>query len=70
MGLRFDIRIANWLAHVLDEQAPIPQLGNEWETAGALRLFFDQLRDRFYSPPWRKHEFGELIRLQGAFLPE
>lgn len=26
MGLRFDLKAANWIAHILDERAPIPRL--------------------------------------------
>jgi len=43
VGLRFDLKIANWLAHVLDERAPIPVLGDEWEEREAIRMFLQSI---------------------------
>lgn len=45
MGLRFDLRMANWLAHVLDERMPIPKLENDWEEREALMKFLSDLRE-------------------------
>jgi hypothetical protein len=62
MGLRFDLRIANWLAHVLDERMPIPKLENEWEEREALRYFVSGLRERFYSSPGGRQRFDDVLR--------
>jgi len=60
VGLRFDLRIANWLAHVLDERAPVPSLNNEWEEREAISMFLSSLENRFYSSPRRLEGFQEL----------
>ncbi len=61
MGLRFDLRVVNWLAHVLDERAPVPSLGDQWEEREALGVFMASLEDRFYSSPWGVERFRNLI---------
>ncbi len=63
MGLRFDLRIANWLAHVLDERMPIPKLNNDWEEREALRNFLWSFRerDRFYSSPSGRRDFQHVM---------
>ncbi len=63
MGLRFDLRMANWLAHVIDERAAIPRLGNEQEEHAALHFFLHGLahEDRFYSSPWGRRRFGDIV---------
>jgi hypothetical protein len=63
MGLRFDLRIANWLAHVLDERMPVPKLSNDWEEQEALGNFLRSLRDRdrFYSSPWGRRRFEDIV---------
>ncbi len=62
MGLRFDLKIANWLARVLDERAPIPVLGDEWEEREAIRMFLQSIEKRFYSSPWGMDRFHDLTR--------
>jgi len=62
VGLRFDLKIANWLAHVLDERAPIPVLGDEWEEREAIRMFLQSIEKRFYSSPWGMGRFHDLTR--------
>lgn len=64
MGLRFDMRVVNWLAHVLDERAPIPKLGNEGEEREALNVFLRGLahEDRFYSSPWGRRRFIDIVQ--------
>lgn len=49
MGLRFDLRTASWLAHMLQPGTPVPQLDNPTEERETLGLFLGQLRDGFYS---------------------
>ena len=61
MGLRFDLQIANWLAHVLDERLPIPTLGNEWQEREALGQFLSKISKQFYSTPWGQHNFSQQI---------
>ena len=63
MGLRFDLRIANWLAHVLDERMPVPKLNNDWEEREALGNFLRSLqdRDRFYSSPRGRRRFDNIV---------
>lgn len=61
MGLRFDLRVANWLAHVLGERAPVPALGEEWEEREAIRAFIDSIENRFYSSPWGLEQFRDLV---------
>jgi len=62
VGLRFDLKIANWLAHVLDERAPIPVLGDEWQEREAIRMFVESLEKRFYSSPRTMDRFHGLTR--------
>jgi hypothetical protein len=61
MGLRFDLRIANWLAHVLDERMPVPVLGDPHEEKLAIQLFINSLKGKFYSSPRRIDRFHDLI---------
>ena len=65
MGLRFDFRVANWLAHVLDERAPIPKLGDESDERAALNSFLRGLEqgDRFYSSPWGRRDFSNIVHM-------
>lgn len=68
MGLRFDLRVANWLAHVLDERMPIPKLDNEREEREALGYFLSGLGDRFYSSPLGRQEFYEVLHRTKALI--
>ena len=61
MGLRFDLRIANWLAHVLDERMPVPRLENEWEEREALQKFLSNLGEGFYSSSWGLDRFKDVL---------
>jgi hypothetical protein len=49
MGLRFDLRAANWVAYLIDSKRPLPRLGEEWEEAEALRMFLHSFGDNFLS---------------------
>jgi Calcineurin-like phosphoesterase len=60
MGLRFDLRVANWLAHVLDERAPVPSLGEEWEEREAIAVLLRSMENRFFSSPWGSQKFRDL----------
>jgi hypothetical protein len=63
MGLSFDLRVVNWLAHVLDERAPIPQFEDEWHQREALNMFLNGLirEERFYSSPWGRRRFHDIV---------
>ncbi len=48
MGIRFDLRVANWLAYVIEPRTVVPQLANAWEEREALGYFLFQLREGFF----------------------
>jgi hypothetical protein len=69
MGLRFDLHSANWLARVLDERTPIPDVGEFGHMT--LAFFLDSLRrDRFYSSPYRMDEYESLLDRSRRLLHE
>ncbi|HVM60957.1 MAG TPA: metallophosphoesterase [Verrucomicrobiae bacterium] len=59
MGLRFDLKSANWLAYLLQPGAPIPRLDQASEEKETLRLFFGKLRHNFYSSPKSQFDFRQ-----------
>jgi hypothetical protein len=61
MGLRFDLRVANWLAFVLDGRAPVPLLGEEREEHEALISFVESLEGQFHSSLEREELFESLV---------
>src|SRR2546423_14552248 len=56
MGIRFDMRTANWLAYLLQPNANIPSLDTPWLEKEALRVFLRKLDQRFMSSRSREDE--------------
>ncbi len=49
MGLRFEIKHANWIAYLIQSDAPVPRFeGESWERKELLRYFLRKLRDNFH----------------------
>lgn len=57
MGLRFDIRAANWVAYLTDWRRPLPRLGERGEEVQVLRMLLNTLQRHFYSTPEYQREF-------------
>jgi hypothetical protein len=70
VGLRFDLRIANWLAHVLDERMPVPRLEGKWEEQEALHKFISNLRERFYSSAGGLYQFRGVLDESARLIRE
>ena len=62
MGMRFNLVSANWLAHLLDPEIPIPKMQEPWMEKETLRLFLKKVERQFYSSRERELHFGALVR--------
>lgn len=60
MGIRFDIRAANWVAYLIQPEGNLPTLGDVSTEKETLRVFLHQLREGFFSSPDRESEFRSL----------
>src|SRR5436190_2002804 len=49
MGLRFDLRAANWVAYLITPRAKIPRLQHRGEEVEVLRQFLATMESNFYS---------------------
>lgn len=61
MGIRFDIATANWLAYVIERDAPLPRMKDSSMEQETLRWFLQKLRDRFYSTKQRERVLENLV---------
>jgi hypothetical protein len=68
MGLRFDLRTANWLAYMLQPGAAIPQLDGPEEERETLRFFLQNLRSNYYSSPTFERTFRQRAERASALL--
>ncbi|MCP5522921.1 MAG: hypothetical protein H7A46_15385 [Verrucomicrobiales bacterium] len=69
MGLRFDLRAANWVAYLTDSKRPLPRLEQRWEEAEALRMFLRSFGENFltsleYSRVFRRQAHQALKALE------
>jgi len=60
MGLVMDLRIANWVAHLIEPDAPVPRLTNRFEEREGLQYFLHQMAQGFVSSPERMQELKGL----------
>jgi hypothetical protein len=60
MGLVMDLRIANWVAHLIEPGAPVPRLTNRFEEREGLQYFLHQMAQGFVSSPERMQELKGL----------
>ncbi len=60
MGFRFDLETVNWLAYLIQPDAPLPTLQNKWREKDALRKFLNRLSGRFYSARRVEGDFDDL----------
>lgn len=68
MGIRFDIRAANWVAYLIQPDANMPLLDEPWEEMDTLRMFLYQLREGFFSSPYRESELRSLTEFAESAL--
>lgn len=58
MGLRFDIKHANWLAYLIQPDAPLPVFeGQPGEQRELIQFFLRRISDNFYSTPDTEQRF-------------
>jgi hypothetical protein len=69
-GIRFDISIANWLAYLIEPEAPIPRMESPWMERETLRMFLYRLRNQFYSTKRREREFSRTVEGAERLLHE
>lgn len=62
MGLRFDLSVANWIAHLIQPGVPIPRLSDERTERETIRHFLKKLNENFYSNSVGKREFKAQVR--------
>jgi hypothetical protein len=60
MGLVMDLRVANWVAHLIQPESPVPRLSNPWEEREALQYFLYKMAEGFVSSPERITEMKRL----------
>ena len=63
MGLVMDLRVANWVAHLIQPEAPVPRLENQWEEKDALQYFLQKMAEGFVSSPERLEEMKRLAEI-------
>lgn len=70
MGMRFDLKSANWVAYLLHPSSPAPSFGEDWAEKETLRLFLQRLSDQFYSSDNRERELLRKARLAERMIEE
>lgn len=68
MGLQFDLQTANWLAFVIEPNAPIPPLKTS-EQFERLDAFLKAFSDRFYSSEGREDQLATVVERLRRQLP-
>lgn len=61
MGLRFDLDIANWVAHLTDRTTPLPAFSEPWVEVQAIELLLEHISVGFYSTRIIERHFREMI---------
>ena len=59
MGLRFDIQVANWVAHLVEPELSVPEADESFQRQ-ALRAFLEQVEEGFSSSRQRERQFRKL----------
>jgi hypothetical protein len=70
MGIRFDLQTANWLAYLIERNAPVPRMEDPVMEREALQLFLSNLGERFYSSRGREQEFKSKVDKAYSMLHE
>jgi UDP-2,3-diacylglucosamine pyrophosphatase LpxH len=69
MGLQFDIETANWVAHLLQPDSPLPVLERSREIE-TLRHFLRKARRRFYSASFSQKYFYSMVDAAESMLDQ
>jgi hypothetical protein len=68
MGIRFDIRAANWVAYLIQPDANMPVMDEPSAATETLRMFLHQLAGGFFSSPFRESELRSLTEFARRML--